>query len=73
METGQLKDTAHLEEQCHYSKNANFELCPQEVCLRPYLPSGIASHLFPKMAARGEKYRSFDAIASPKPVVFPLS
>jgi hypothetical protein len=33
-----------LEEQCHKPKNAHFELCPQEVCLRPYLPSGIASH-----------------------------
>jgi hypothetical protein len=38
--------TAPLEEQCHNSKNAHFELCPQEVCLRPYLPSGIASHVY---------------------------
>jgi hypothetical protein len=37
---------APLEEQCHNSKNAHFELCPQEVCLRPYLPSGIASHVY---------------------------
>jgi hypothetical protein len=36
---------ATLEEQCHNSKNAHFELCPQEVCLRPYLPSGVASHV----------------------------
>jgi hypothetical protein len=35
-----------LEEQCHNSKNAHFELCPQGVCLRPYLPSGIASHVY---------------------------
>jgi hypothetical protein len=35
-----------LEEQCHNSKNAHFELCPQELCLRPYLPSGIASHVY---------------------------
>jgi hypothetical protein len=35
-----------LEEQCHNSKKHWFELCPQEeVCLRPYLPSGIASHV----------------------------
>jgi hypothetical protein len=34
-----------LEEQCHNSKNVHFELCTQEVCLRPYLPSGIASHV----------------------------
>jgi hypothetical protein len=32
------------------------------------------TRLFSKMAARGEKCRcSFDAIASPRPVVFPLS
>jgi hypothetical protein len=37
---------APLEEQCHNSKNAYFELCPQEVCLRLYLPSGIASHTY---------------------------
>jgi hypothetical protein len=37
---------APLEEQCHNSKNAHFELCPQEVCLRPYLPSGIGSHVY---------------------------
>jgi hypothetical protein len=39
-------DIAPLEEQCHNSKNAHFELCPQEVCLRPYLPTGIASHTY---------------------------
>jgi hypothetical protein len=38
--------TASLEEQYHNSKNAHFELCPHEVCLRPYLPSGIASHVY---------------------------
>jgi hypothetical protein len=27
-------------------KNAHFELCPQEVCLRPYQPNGIASHVY---------------------------
>jgi hypothetical protein len=37
---------APLEEQCHNSKNAHFELCPQEACLRPYLPSGTASHVY---------------------------
>jgi hypothetical protein len=37
---------APLEEQFHNSKNANFELCPQEVCLRPYLTSGIASDVY---------------------------
>jgi hypothetical protein len=37
---------APLEEQCHNSKNAHFELCSQEVCLRPYLPSWIASHVY---------------------------
>jgi hypothetical protein len=37
---------APLEEQSHNSKNAHFELCPQEVCLRPYLPSVIASHVY---------------------------
>jgi hypothetical protein len=37
---------APLEEQCHNSKNAHFVLCPQEICLRPYLPSGIASHVY---------------------------
>jgi hypothetical protein len=31
------------------------------------------TRLFSKMATRGEKCRSFDAIASPRPVVFPLS
>jgi hypothetical protein len=43
-----MKDaqTANLEEQYHNSKKAHFELCPQEVCLRPYLPSGIASHVY---------------------------
>jgi hypothetical protein len=40
------KHIAPLEEQCHNSKNAHFELYPQEVCLRPYLPSGIASHVY---------------------------
>jgi hypothetical protein len=32
---------APLEEQCHnfIKKNVHFQLCPQEVCLRPYLPS----------------------------------
>jgi hypothetical protein len=43
-----------LKDQCHNSKNAHFELCPQEVCLRPYLPSGIASHVyFPKWPREG--------------------
>jgi hypothetical protein len=37
---------APLEVKCHNSKNSHFELCPQEVCLRPYLPSGIASHVY---------------------------
>jgi hypothetical protein len=37
--------TAPLEEWRHNSKNAHFELCPQEVCLRPHLPGGIASHV----------------------------
>jgi hypothetical protein len=37
---------APLYEECHNSKNAHFELCPQEVCLRPYLPSGIASQVY---------------------------
>jgi hypothetical protein len=32
-------------EQCHNS-NAHCELCPQEVCLRPYLPTVIASHTY---------------------------
>jgi hypothetical protein len=27
-------------------QNAPFELCPKEVCLRTYLPSGIASHIY---------------------------
>jgi hypothetical protein len=27
-------------------KNTHFELCPQEVCLRQYLPSGIVSHIY---------------------------
>jgi hypothetical protein len=36
----------HIEEQCHKSKNAHFELCSQEVCLRPHLPSVIASHVY---------------------------
>jgi hypothetical protein len=27
-------------------KPPHFELCPQEVCLRPYLPSGTASHVY---------------------------
>jgi hypothetical protein len=36
---------APIDEQCHNSKNAYFELRPQEVCLRPYLPNGIASHI----------------------------
>jgi hypothetical protein len=31
------------------------------------------TRLFSKTAARGEKCRSFDAIASPRPVFFPLS
>jgi hypothetical protein len=33
---------ARLEEHCHNSKHAHFELCPQDVCLRPYLPTGIS-------------------------------
>jgi hypothetical protein len=37
---------APLEEQCHNSKNAHFELCPQEVCLSPYLPGGMASQVY---------------------------
>jgi hypothetical protein len=38
---------SHPEKNCVTSqKNAHFELCPQEVCLRPYLPSGIASHVY---------------------------
>jgi hypothetical protein len=37
---------APLEEQCDNSKNAHFDLCPEEVCLRPYLPSGIAWHVY---------------------------
>jgi hypothetical protein len=40
------RQIAPLEEQCHNSKNAHFELCPQEVCLRPYLLSGKASHVY---------------------------
>jgi hypothetical protein len=35
-----------LEKECHNSEKAHFELRPQEVCLRPYLPSGIASHVY---------------------------
>jgi hypothetical protein len=31
---------------CHNSNNVRFELCPRDVCLRPYLPSGIASHVY---------------------------
>jgi hypothetical protein len=27
-------------------KKTHFELRPQEVCLRPYVPSGIASHVY---------------------------
>jgi hypothetical protein len=45
-EISQILYIAPLEEQCHNSKNAHFELCPQEVCLKPYLPSGIASHVY---------------------------
>jgi hypothetical protein len=37
---------ASLEGQCHNSKIAHFELCPQELCLRPYLPSEMASHVY---------------------------
>jgi hypothetical protein len=44
--SGNRIHTAPLEEQSHNSKNAHFELCPQEVCLTPYLPSGIASHVY---------------------------
>jgi hypothetical protein len=40
------QDIALLEEQCHNSTKAHSELCPEEVCLRPYLPSGIASHVY---------------------------
>jgi hypothetical protein len=36
---------APLEEQRHNSKNVHFELCPQEVRLRPYLPSGKSHDL----------------------------
>jgi hypothetical protein len=42
LQNGQI---ASLEEQCHNSKNVHFELCPKEVHLWPYLPSGIASHV----------------------------
>jgi hypothetical protein len=42
----QTQHIAHIEEHCHNSKNAHFKLCPQELYLRPYLPSGIASHVY---------------------------
>jgi hypothetical protein len=42
----QNRNITHLEEQCHNPNNAHFELCPQEVCLRPYLLSGIASQVY---------------------------
>jgi hypothetical protein len=41
-----MEKIAPLEEQCHNSKKAHFDSCPQELCLRPYLPSGIASHAY---------------------------
>jgi hypothetical protein len=44
-------------------KNAHFELCPQEVCLRPYLPSGIASHIYFLKWPREGRSVYFDAIA----------
>jgi hypothetical protein len=40
------KNVTNLEEQCHKSKNAHLELFPQKVCLRPYLPSGIAPRVY---------------------------
>jgi hypothetical protein len=51
-------------------KNAHFELYPEEICLRQW---NSVTRLFSKMAARGEKCRSFEAIASPQSVVPPLS
>jgi hypothetical protein len=40
-------DIAPLEERCQNpKKNIHFELCPQEVCMRPYLPSWIATHVY---------------------------
>jgi hypothetical protein len=41
-----LSTIALLEEQCYTSNNAHFELCPQEVRLRPYTPSGIVLHVY---------------------------
>jgi hypothetical protein len=36
---------SHPYKNSHNSKNAHFELCPQEISLRPYPSSGITTHV----------------------------
>jgi hypothetical protein len=66
---------APLEEWCHNSEKAHFELRPQEVCLGPYLPSGIASQVYFLKWPREERsvVILLMRLQSPSQWVFPLS
>jgi hypothetical protein len=65
---------APLQEQCHNSKKRSFYVMPTGG-----MPETISTkwnsvtHLFYKITVRGGKCCSFEVIALPRPVVFPLS